>query len=66
MTEAAGGGRAEWERTIVQRSMEDEDFRQKLLDDPRGVLEQELGSALPEGFEVADLSRRCPWVLDRG
>jgi hypothetical protein len=53
MTEAGGGGgRAEWERTIVQRSIEDEEFRQRLLDDPKGILEQELGGALPQGFEV--------------
>jgi hypothetical protein len=53
MSEAAGGeGCAEWERTIVQRSIEDEEFRQRLLDDPKGILEQELGSALPQGFEV--------------
>jgi hypothetical protein len=50
---AAGGeGRAEWERTIVQRSMEDESFRQRLLDDPKGTVEQELGSGLPEGVQV--------------
>jgi hypothetical protein len=53
MTESSGGGgRAEVERTLVQRSMEDEDFRQKLLDDPKGAVEQELGSRLPEGVEV--------------
>jgi hypothetical protein len=34
------------ERRLVQRSMDDEDFRQKLLDDPKGTLEQELGSRL--------------------
>jgi hypothetical protein len=53
MTEAsgAGGGRAEVERNIVQRSME-EDFRQRLLDDPKGTLEQELGSRLAESTEV--------------
>ena len=49
---AGGEGRAEWERTIVQRSLQDEDFRQRVLDDPKGTLEQELGSGLPEGFEV--------------
>jgi hypothetical protein len=49
---AGGEGRAEWERTIVQRSLQDEDFRQRLLDDPKGTLEQELWSGLPEGFEV--------------
>jgi hypothetical protein len=53
MSQAAGGeGRAEMERTIVQRSLQDEEFRQRLLDDPKGTLEQELGSALPQGFEV--------------
>jgi hypothetical protein len=54
MTEAsgAGGGRAELERTIVQRSIEDEEFRQRLLDDPKGTLEQELGRALKESTEV--------------
>jgi hypothetical protein len=52
MTEAAGGGRAEVERRLVQRSLEDEEFRQRLLDDPKGTLEQELGSALPQGIEV--------------
>jgi hypothetical protein len=49
---AGGGGRAEAERTLVQRSLEDEDFRQRLLDDPKGTVEQELGTQLPEGVEV--------------
>jgi hypothetical protein len=40
------------ERTLVQRSLEDESFRQKLLDDPRGTVEQELGTQLPEDVEV--------------
>jgi len=53
MTEAAaGGGRAEMERRIVQRSIEDEEFRQRLLDDPKGTVEQELGSRLAESTEV--------------
>jgi hypothetical protein len=54
MTEASGGGvsRTEFERTLVQRSLEDEDFRQRLLDDPKGTIEQELGSRLREGVEV--------------
>ena len=53
MTEAsAGGGRAEIERTLVQRSLEDEEFRQRLLEDSKGTVEQELGSPLPEGVEV--------------
>jgi hypothetical protein len=54
MTEATGGGgqRVEWERSLIQRSLEDEDFRQGLLADPKGTMEQELGSRLPEGVEV--------------
>jgi hypothetical protein len=54
VTEASGGagGRAEWERRLAQKSLEDENFRQRLLDDPKGTLEQELGGALPEGLEV--------------
>jgi hypothetical protein len=54
MTEASagGGGRAEIERTIVQRSLQDEDFRRRLLDDPKAAVEQELGKRLPEGVQV--------------
>jgi Nitrile hydratase, alpha chain len=53
MTEAgSGGSRAEMERRLVQRSIEDEDFRRRLLDDPKGTVEQELGDRLPEGVEV--------------
>jgi Nitrile hydratase, alpha chain len=54
MTEAqaGGGGRAEIERRLVQRSLEDESLRQRLLADPRGALEQELGTQLPADVEV--------------
>jgi Nitrile hydratase, alpha chain len=53
MTEATGGGgRAEIERTLVQRSLQDEDFRRRLLDDPKAAVEQELGKRLPEGVQV--------------
>ena len=52
MTEASGGGRAEMERRLVQRSLEDEEYRQRLLDDPKAAVEQELGTRLPEGVEV--------------
>ena len=53
MTEAsAGGGRAEVERSVVQRSLEDEDFRRRLLEDPKGTADREMGMRLPEGIEV--------------
>jgi hypothetical protein len=49
---SAGGGRAEIERRLLQKSLEDDSFRQKLLADPKGTVEQELGTQLPEGVEV--------------
>ena len=54
MTEATGGGsvRAEVERQLIERSLQDEAFRQRLLADPRVVIEQELGTRLPESIEV--------------
>jgi Nitrile hydratase, alpha chain len=53
MSEASGGGqRVEWERSLINRSMEDEEFRRRLLDDPKAAVEQELGGRLPEGVEV--------------
>ena len=53
MTESSGGGgggRAEMERRMINRSMEDEEFRQRLLDDPKAAVEQELGTQLPRAL----------------
>ena len=50
MSEATG--RQEMERRIVQRSIEDDAFRQKLIEDPKGALEQELGARLPKELRV--------------
>jgi hypothetical protein len=52
MTEAAGGGRAEMERKLLQRGLEGESFRQTLLADPRTAIEDELGTRLPEDTKV--------------
>jgi hypothetical protein len=54
MSEASAGGvsRAEMERRLIERSLEDEAFRQRLLADPRAAIEQELGTQLPESIEV--------------
>ncbi len=52
MTEAAGGARAEIERRLIERTLQDESFRQALLADPRAALEQELGTELPAEVEV--------------
>jgi ornithine cyclodeaminase/alanine dehydrogenase-like protein (mu-crystallin family) len=40
------------ERTIVQRSIDDEEFRQRLLEDPKGAVGEELGTRLPDNVEV--------------
>jgi nitrile hydratase alpha subunit len=54
MTEASGsgGGRAEMERRLIDRSLQDEDFRQRLLEDPKAAVEQELGTRLPEEVRI--------------
>jgi hypothetical protein len=40
------------ERRLVQRSLEDDAFRQRLLEDPKAAVEQELGTRLPEDVRV--------------
>jgi hypothetical protein len=52
MTEAAGCGRAEVERRLIERCLQDDAFRQRLLEDPRAAMEQELGVRLPEEVQV--------------
>ena len=52
MTEASGGGRAEMERRLVERSLQDEDFRQRLLADPKAAVEEELGIQLPAEVQI--------------
>ena len=47
-----GSGRAQMERRIVQKSIEDDAFRQQLLEDPKAAVEQELGTRLPEEVRV--------------
>ena len=50
MSEATG--RAQMEQRLVQRSLEDDAFRQQLLEDPKTAVEQELGTRLPEEVRV--------------
>jgi hypothetical protein len=46
MTEApaGGGGRARVERSIIEKSLADNSFRQRLLADPKAALEEEIGA----------------------
>ena len=64
MSEASGGsgGRAEMERRIVQRSIEDEAFRRRLIEDPKGAVEQELGTRLPEEVRVVALEESADTI----
>ena len=47
-----GADRAEVERRLIERSLEDDAFRRRLLEDPRATVEQELGTRLPESIQV--------------
>ena len=50
MSEASG--RQEMERRLIEKSLQDESFREKLIEDPKGAVEQELGTRLPEDVRV--------------
>jgi hypothetical protein len=50
MSEASG--RAEMERRLIERSLQDDDFRRRLLEDPEASIERELGVRLPEEVRV--------------
>jgi len=50
MSEASG--RAEMERRLIEKSLQEESFRQRLVEDPKGAMEEELGTRLPEEVRV--------------
>jgi hypothetical protein len=53
MNEAAGGTPEELARQeLIQKSVEDEELRRRLLSDPKGTVEQELGTVLPESIDI--------------
>jgi len=45
-------GRAEMERRLIERSLQDDDFRRRLLEDPEATIERELGFRVPEQVRV--------------
>lgn len=51
MGEAATGLKAV-EQALIQRSLADESFRERLLTEPRVTIEQELGRKLPADLEI--------------
>jgi hypothetical protein len=44
--------RAQYTDQLISRAERDRAFRHKLVDDPRGAVEEELGVELPEGLRV--------------
>jgi hypothetical protein len=50
------------ERRLLQRSLEDDDFRQRLLEDPKAAVEQELGMWLPEDVRVVALEETADTI----
>ncbi|MGF1470894.1 MAG: NHLP leader peptide family RiPP precursor [Rubrobacteraceae bacterium] len=52
MSAATGGDPQEVRQRLVQRSVEDEVFRQRLLAEPKATIEQETGVSLPEEIEI--------------
>ncbi len=43
---------SELREQLVARATEDEEFRVRMLDDPKGAIKEELGLVIPDGFTV--------------
>ena len=52
MTEAAGGGRYEVERRPIEKSLQDESFRQRLLAAPKAAVEEKPETRLLDAVQV--------------
>jgi Nitrile hydratase, alpha chain len=57
-----GSDRQEMERRLVEKSLRDDAFRQRLLADPRAAVEEELGTRLPEGMRVVAMEETADTV----
>ena len=60
MSEATG--RQEMERRLIEKSSEDDAFRQRLIDDPKGAVEEELGTRLPEDVRVVTVEESADTI----
>jgi hypothetical protein len=60
MSEATG--RAQMERRLIEKSVEDEAFRQRLIEDPKGAVEEELGTRLPEEVRVVTVEETADTI----
>ena len=52
MSEATGGDRAQMKRSLIEKSLQDDAFRQRLLEDPKALIEQELGTPVPDEVQI--------------
>ena len=52
MDENPGKTRQQLEAKLIDRALQDDAFRQELVRDPKGIVERELGSAIPEHIQV--------------
>ncbi|MGF1471115.1 MAG: NHLP leader peptide family RiPP precursor [Rubrobacteraceae bacterium] len=52
MNEATNGIPREALQRVVRRSLKDEEFRQRVLADPKAALEDETGTRLPEELDL--------------
>ena len=43
----------EMRERILSRAAEDNDFRARLIADPKAAISSEIGTVIPEGFDVA-------------
>jgi Nitrile hydratase, alpha chain len=62
MSEGSGSARAEMERRLIEKSLEDEAFRRRLMEDPKGAVEQELGTRLPEDVRVVTVEESADTI----
>ena len=60
MSEATG--RAQMERRLIEKSLQDEAFRQRLIEDPKGAVEEELGTRLPEDVRVVSVEETAETI----
>ena len=62
MAETAGGVRDEIARRLIERSLQDESFRRRLLADPKATLQEELGTRLPEEIQVMAVEEKADTI----
>ena len=54
--------RAQMERSLTKRSLEDDIFRQQLLADPKAIIEREIGRQLPEEVRVVAMEETADTI----